>query len=304
MNAHGNESKSDSYHTARLVFRLSPGSSRVITSDGRPLVDAVKRLLTRGVVERFAPSAGGRSEVVIELHADPDAVQDLQGAISFGALSHFDIKEASIDGRSIPLPAADIAERVTVLLELARNGDASAKERLARSIHGELKQVAAKRLHATGNKSVHTTELVNLAYERLLERDSFDAQNKRHLFAIFKNAMTELLIDQWRARQAQKRGGGRPHGVLMDIESPETEMLDRIPELLAALEELKVNKPEEAEIVSLKFFCGRSSEQIQELLDLSPSQVRTKWENARRWLFARMQYARASERVLTAPANQ
>jgi len=178
--------------------------------------------------------------------------------------------------------------RVTELLGLIRSGDVTARDRLASMIDSELRIVAANRLRAVGNRSIRATELVNLAYVRLLERGELEAVNRRHLFAIFKIAMAELLIDQYRASNALKRGGDHKHVPLIDIEQRESGLEADIPRLLAALEELALIKPEEAEIVSLKFFCGQTYEQIQALLNMTESQVRTKWENAKRWLFARI----------------
>lgn len=187
-------------------------------------------------------------------------------------------------------PCGAMVERVTVLLSRARGGDVGARERLAEVTYHELRRVAANRLRARRSRALDTTDLVHLAYERLLERGTLDAVNRRHLFAIFARAMNELLIDQWRAENTKKRGRGRRRVELGDeIVSKQDEWSDNIPELLSALDELRVARPEDAEVVSLKYLCGLTLDEIQDLTGLSLSQVRTKWENSRRWLYARIE---------------
>ncbi|MBC7772996.1 MAG: TIR domain-containing protein [Pyrinomonadaceae bacterium] len=294
-----------------LVLKLNRQYDTFDSADQNRVVEAVKSLLATGAEVHVRQKRRGCVELVLEIVGDPSAVRHLRDGIAAGALDEFDLLEATIGEVAVPLGTrtneqefigtstrqsalATLPERVTLLLDLARSGDMRAREQLAQVTYRELRQVAAKQLRSRGTRSLDTTELVNLLYVRLLERDALDAVNKRQLFAIFKRAMSDLLIDQWRAQHAKKRGGDRKRVPFVEIAAEDDDLTNHIPDLLAALDELTVLRPEEAEIVCLMFLCGQSFGQIQELLGMTLSQVRTKWENARRWLYARMQEKGAS----------
>jgi RNA polymerase sigma factor (TIGR02999 family) len=189
----------------------------------------------------------------------------------------------------IPSGQSNLPKRVTELLKLVRAGNDEAKNRLAETIYHELRQVAANRLKAQPNSAIRPTELVDLAYERLLENGKLDATDRRHLFAIFKRAMRDVLVEQWRERNARKRGAGRPHVPLVEIPDAEPGLGDALPDLLEALDRLEALHPEEAEIVSLKFLCGLTVREIAQMTQSSPATVQAKWENARRWLYSHLQ---------------
>ena len=55
-----------------------------------------------------------------------------------------------------------------------------------------------------------------------------------------------------------------------------------------ALEQLKVEEPEKARIVTLKFFGGLTNEQVAEVMNLNERTVRRQWNFAKAWLFDRI----------------
>ena len=97
--------------------------------------------------------------------------------------------------------------------------------------------------------------------------------------------MRGLVIDQVRARNAQKRGGG------FDITSLDTQVADESaqPEGLSAvsdaLDELATLEPALAHVVDLKFFCGFTTAEIAALQGTSQRSVERQCERARLLLY-------------------
>jgi RNA polymerase sigma factor (TIGR02999 family) len=96
--------------------------------------------------------------------------------------------------------------------------------------------------------------------------------------------MRGLIIDHFRERHAQKRGG------LFEITSLETEPLANsvshreLQQIGEALDELVKVEPSLAELVDLKFFCGLSFGEIAALRDVSERTVQRDWQRARLYL--------------------
>jgi len=96
--------------------------------------------------------------------------------------------------------------------------------------------------------------------------------------------MRGLIIDHARSRNAIKRGGAfeitslntEPGQLLVDAREPSA--------IGVALDQLARVEPKLAELVDMKFFCGRSSAKIAALENLSERTVQRRWEKARIYL--------------------
>jgi RNA polymerase sigma factor (TIGR02999 family) len=96
--------------------------------------------------------------------------------------------------------------------------------------------------------------------------------------------MRRILVDHARARNAEKRGGGRQH---ITVDESVALSDDRTEDVLAvheALELLAAEDPRAARIVELRFFGGLTEDEIAAQVGLSSRSVRAEWVHARAWL--------------------
>jgi len=182
----------------------------------------------------------------------------------------------------------------TQLLMAMREGDRGAFDLLFARVYGELRVAARKRLRGHGAEAtLNTTGLVHEAYLRLVDPDVAGPKDRDHFLALASRAMRFVLIDQARARRAQRRGGG-----LAAVTLDETLMAGggpRVPgggvDLLAvdrALELLKDRSPRQAELVEYRFFGGLTYEEISRMTGRSVRTVKRDWTRARTWLYTFM----------------
>ena len=96
---------------------------------------------------------------------------------------------------------------VTRLLARARAGDAHAMGAAYSAVYDELKRAARLQLRRM-HDDFQTTALVHEAYLKL-GGAQLAAQDRNHLLALSARAMRQVLVDDARARKADKRGGGQ-----------------------------------------------------------------------------------------------
>src|SRR5947209_19049303 len=98
---------------------------------------------------------------------------------------------------------------LSVLLGEVRAGSPDARDRLVRSIYGELRRTAGwlMRRERPGH-TLQPSALVHEALLRLLSGEALaDVPNRRYLFAAAAQAMRQVLVDHTRRRRARKREG-------------------------------------------------------------------------------------------------
>jgi len=104
-----------------------------------------------------------------------------------------------------------------------RNGDASAIEKILPVVYDELKRTARRYLRRERSDiSIQTTELINEAYLKLVDRRESDWQNRAHFFAVAASVVRNLLVDHARRKQFAKRDGQTIALDEIQIASPET----------------------------------------------------------------------------------
>jgi RNA polymerase sigma factor (TIGR02999 family) len=192
-----------------------------------------------------------------------------------------------------PPPAGDAPtspSEVTRLLSAASAGDAPAMQRLLATVYDELRSIAQQRMG--GERRFHTlqaTALVHEAYLRLFGRagegEGATFENRGHFFSAAADAMRKILIDHARARNAQKRGGGKAALQIADaaefIGAPDMGGFLALDDAISRLEGVD---PQAASVVRLRFFAGLSEAGIAAALGLSERTVRRDWAFARAWL--------------------
>lgn len=176
---------------------------------------------------------------------------------------------------------------VTVLLAQARAGDANALNAAYVAIYDELKRAARAQLRRMRD-AFQTTALVHEAYLKLAAGATLAAMDRNHLLALSARAMRQVLVDDARARKADKRGGGQDALTLSaalgngDAAAVEVLALDG---LLASLHKLDQRA---AQIVELRYFGGYSEMEIAGMLEISDRTLRRDWRKARAFLLAEM----------------
>ena len=180
---------------------------------------------------------------------------------------------------------------VTVLLQAWQQGDRAAFDRLVPLVYDELRSLARAQLRRdAGQWTLQATALVHEAYFRLAGTD-VSWESSGHFFAIAARVMRQVLVDEARRRQADKRGGGvRPEelaqdaAVAMSAEGPEADLL-ALDEALTSLAALDARR---AEVVELRYFAGMTIEETSRHLGFSHATVERDLKLARAWLSRRL----------------
>ncbi len=182
---------------------------------------------------------------------------------------------------------------ITRLLESARAGEAGASDRLFALVYDDLRRMARRHVRGAGQKDAghQATSLVHEAFLRLAKPAGQPFADRQHFFAVASRAMRQIVIDELRARQADKRGAG---AVVHELER--AEQLIGTPagspeEALAvdqALGELERVEPRLAQVVEWHFFGGLTFGEIAEALGLTERTVLRDWRAARAILHVRL----------------
>jgi RNA polymerase sigma factor (TIGR02999 family) len=177
---------------------------------------------------------------------------------------------------------------VSELLLRWKAGDQGALEALVPLVYKELRDIA--RRHLQRERPGHTLQsaaLVHEAYLRLIDQRPFDTENRAHFLAVASRLMRQILVDYARSHGAAKRGADRrveldASLVLPQVRNTDVVALDDALNGLAKLDE------QQGRIVELRFFGGLATEEIAEVLDISPSTVKRDWNVAKAWLTRQM----------------
>ena len=161
---------------------------------------------------------------------------------------------------------------------------------LLTQLYEPLRALAARLLRTQRVRTAtQATSLLHETMLRLAQRPEAQGASRSHFLLLAARAMRFVLVDQARARAAQKRGGGRAVQLQSDCLAPQ--MLPPV-DLLAldeALRRLAQMDARKAQVVELRFFAGLSIAETAELLGVSPACVKRHWALARAWLYREMQ---------------
>jgi RNA polymerase sigma factor (TIGR02999 family) len=177
------------------------------------------------------------------------------------------------------------AERVTLMLNAAGNGDPQAAAELLPLVYDHLRALAGLRM--SGERRDHTlapTALVSEAYLKLVRDPNLRWNDRVHFFNAAAQAMRRILVDHARARGARRRAldAKRAMASLSDLVVQEdSEGILSLDEALTRLEEVDATA---AQVVRLRFFAGLSVVETAEALAISERTVMREWAFARAWL--------------------
>lgn len=175
-------------------------------------------------------------------------------------------------------------EGITELLAAAREGDPAARRAIYERLYDELRECARRQLRGS-NGTLSTTALVNEGFVKLSRTASLEANDRRHFIALAAAAMRQVLIDQARNRNAQKRGSPLLR-VTLGEDIPEDSLSIEVLALDQALKTLEQIDARAARVVQLHFFGGLEFAEIAEHEGIALSTVKRDW-NAARALLAR-----------------
>lgn len=192
------------------------------------------------------------------------------------------------------------AREVTELLNDWGRGDPSALDRLLPLVYPELQNLAHAYLRRGASPvTLQTTAVVNDLFVKLLTRPPRQLENRRHFYVLAARMIRAALVDHYRSASRSKRGGDAQRVPLheelawVDANGPEVVAFD------LALAELERLDREQAELFSMRFLLGRTSEETAELTGLSKATVDRRVRLARAWLFQRLR----GEAVAAASTN-
>ena len=174
-------------------------------------------------------------------------------------------------------------KEITKLLSECDAGTAS--DELIEAVYQELHKIAKSQF--TSQKPGHTlqpTALVNEAYARLFSGMPAVWENRRHFYGAAAEVMRNVMVDQARRKNTQKRGGGKAPERLdnYDIESPGKS--DQVLKLDEALSRLTEKDPDAAELVKMRYFVRLTMQECAETLAISLRSANRLWAFARAWL--------------------
>jgi RNA polymerase sigma factor (TIGR02999 family) len=177
---------------------------------------------------------------------------------------------------------------VSELLVRWKAGDQEALGALVPLLYKELRDIARHQLQRERpGHTLQSAALVHEAYLRLLGQRPFDTENRAHFLAVASRLMRQILVDYARSHGAAKRGADRvveldASLVLPQMRSTDVVALDDALNGLAKLDE------QQGRVVELRFFGGLTTEEIAEVMGISPSTVKRDWNVAKAWLTRQM----------------
>ncbi len=174
---------------------------------------------------------------------------------------------------------------ITSLLRQSQEGDAEALDRVFGHLYASLRALASSQLRREhGQRTLTPTALVNEAFLQIYDDGTPpNWENRRHLMNVVVRAMRQVLVDQARRRNAQKRPQSGDRIDISDITSELAAEVDVV-KLDDVLERLANVDARQASIVELRFFGGLSVDEIAAQLDVSSRTVGREWRMARAWL--------------------
>jgi RNA polymerase sigma factor (TIGR02999 family) len=169
------------------------------------------------------------------------------------------------------------------------SGDQSALDELIPLVYDELRRLAASYLRRQPGHTLQPTALVHEAYLKLAGKSDVEWQNRAHFIGVAAHLMRCVLVDHFRAKQADKREGGRQKLSLDDVVSfPQQQNEVDLMALDDALKTLESVDPQQCHIVEMRFFGGLSVEETAEVLGVSPRTVKREWSTAKLWLLRQL----------------
>jgi RNA polymerase sigma factor (TIGR02999 family) len=175
---------------------------------------------------------------------------------------------------------------VTRLLLDWSDGDARARDEMLPLVYDELRRLATMYLlRERRDHTLQPTALVHEAYLRLVDQRQVNWKNRAQFVGLAAVMMRRILVNHARDRAAGKRGGDMRRVPLSEVDGAGKPRDVDVIVLNDALDQLGAFDSRKSRIVELKFFGGLTTDEIAEVLQLSPATVERDWSFARAWLY-------------------
>lgn len=182
-----------------------------------------------------------------------------------------------------------MAGEITQFLKQWSDGDDQALDQLMPLVYEELKKLARHHLRKhRDNLTLQPTAVVNEAYLRLVNQQHVNFQCRAQFFGLAAKIIRELLIDEAKRQQRDKRGGNAQRISLTDADPVSNSSEIDLLALDEALNKLAQKRPQHSRIVELRFFGGMTIAETAELMGISTTTVERDWNFARAWLFGEL----------------
>ena len=170
----------------------------------------------------------------------------------------------------------------TQLLQRWQSGDDKALAQLTELLYSDLRLRAGRLLSRQGRLApLQPTELVNESFLKLASAQQGDWRDRAHFLAVAAKAMRQILLDQYKHDNADKRAHQQVTLVTNHLAYEAPTRIDELEEALQLLEQIDADL---ARIVELKFFAGMSNPEIAAYTGNSESTIKRQWRAARAWL--------------------
>lgn len=168
------------------------------------------------------------------------------------------------------------------LLERWSRGDHVAFDALLTGLYDEVHSIATGLLRNERQLTLQPTELVNEVYLRLAALSHLTLEDRNHFLSLAARVTRQVLVDEARARRAQKRSGGR-QVTLSDTNLGGGLVYDAL-DVDDLLSELHERDPLAADIVTMRVFGGLTIPEVADLLNSSVATVNRHWATGKAWL--------------------
>lgn len=186
-------------------------------------------------------------------------------------------------------PTMSDEREISVMLGLARAGDAAAVGEVFALVYEELRRIARAQLRRVrGIDTLNTTAIVHEAYLKLVRSPGMSYEDRVHFYSVAAKAMRQILLNHARDRLAQKRGAGAVHFPLDEVDAPIEARAGELIELDQALDRLALLEERLARVVELRFFAGLSVPETAKALGVGEATVKRDWAAARAFLHREM----------------
>ncbi|HUJ42399.1 MAG TPA: sigma-70 family RNA polymerase sigma factor [Opitutaceae bacterium] len=175
---------------------------------------------------------------------------------------------------------------ITQVLQAIGRGESGASEKLLPLVYNDLRRHAAARMaQEAAGQTLQPTALVHEAWLRIVGNGDRTWENRAHFFGAAAEAMRRILIENARRKSRLKRGANQVRLDIDQLELAATTPDEKVLLIDEALERLQAQDPEKARIVVLKFFGGRTNQEVAEIMGVTERTVERHWAYAKTWLF-------------------
>ena len=174
------------------------------------------------------------------------------------------------------------------MLQAVGRGEGCAARELLPLVYQDLRRHAAARIALEpAGQTLQATALVHEAWLRIVGNGDRPLwQNRAHFFGAAAEAMRRILIESARRKARLKRGGDQERVEFEQLELAAATPDEKVLLINDALEKLETQDAEKARVVVLKYFGGRTNQEVAESLGVTERTVERHWAYAKAWLFS------------------